>query len=151
MHLNNWWWFFKNIYIAVCFIFFRCGFSWRFGLSSCLGYDLLDELHHLEHQQTHSRPEPTWGLRQAGRCHYVWGWPPARLGLRWMSKVSECNWSVGYMKLLLLLFSLKRIVKRYWTTLLKKRCCHAKKIFRTKIQSYAIFIYIWWILLFKVN
>lgn len=67
----------------------RCGFCGGAGLPPGLGHPVLDQLHHVHHQQTHPGPEPSGRLRERSRGHSVRGRPSTRAGPGWVPKVSH--------------------------------------------------------------
>ncbi len=70
-------------YVSVC----RCWVSGGVGVSSGLGYFILDQLHHVHHHPPHCGPEPLGGFRP-GQCgHHVRGRPPTGICPGWMSEV----------------------------------------------------------------
>lgn len=74
---------------GVCKCPSRCGFCGGTGLPPGLGHPVLDQLHHVHHQQTHPGPEPSGRLRQGGRGGSVGGRPSTRAGPGWVSEVSH--------------------------------------------------------------
>lgn len=67
----------------------RRGFSGGTSLPPGLGHPVLDQLHHLHHQQTHPGPRPSRRLHEGGRGDPLRGRPSARVVPGRVSKVSR--------------------------------------------------------------
>lgn len=73
---------------SVCKCPSRCGFSGGPSLPPGLGHPVLDQLHHIHHQQTHPGPKQSGRLREGGRGHALRGRPPTHGGPGRVSEVS---------------------------------------------------------------
>lgn len=100
------------IVACVCKCPSRCGFSGGPGLPPGLGHPVLDQLHHIHHQQTHPGPKQSGCLREGGSDQALWGRPPTRVGPGWVSEVSRSfnsiTFDIGF-KIWLSRFQLSRV------------------------------------------
>lgn len=69
--------------------FIRCGLSGGSCLPPRMGRSVLDQLHYIQHQQTHRGPEQTRSLQKAACSHHVWRWPSTSASAGWVPKVSD--------------------------------------------------------------
>lgn len=74
---------------GVCECPSRCRFSGGPGLPPGLGHPVLDQLHHVHHQQTHPGPKQSGRLCEGGCGHALRGRPPTHGGPGWVSEVSR--------------------------------------------------------------
>lgn len=81
---------------SVCECPSRCGFSGGPGLPPGMGHPVLDQLHHIHDQQTHSGPKQSGRLCKGGRGHALRGWPPTHGGPGWVSEVSRSFNSIKF-------------------------------------------------------